>query len=98
MSLTAQQIEEIAVLARLDLTPEEKESYREQLSAILTYFEQLEMLDTAQVPSLPQFNSLENVLRTDEPLPSLGKDKLFKNSPATENEQFKTPAVFKTVD
>ncbi len=98
MSLTAQQIEEIAALARLALTPEEKESYREQLSAILTYFEQLEMLDTEQVPPLPQFNSSENVLRTDEPQPSLGKDKLFKNSPATENEQFKTPAVFKTVD
>ena len=98
MSLTPQQIEAIAVLARLELTPEEKESYLEQLSDILIYFEQLQELDTDHIVPLPQVNSSENVLRHDEPLPSLGKTKLFKNSPSTENEQFKTPAVFKMVD
>jgi len=98
MSLTPQQIEEIAALARLELTLEEKESYREQLSAILAYFEQLQTLDTEHVAPITQFDSSENVFRNDEPLPSLDKVKLFKNSPATEREQFRTPAVFRAVD
>ncbi|MEN8173043.1 MAG: Asp-tRNA(Asn)/Glu-tRNA(Gln) amidotransferase subunit GatC [Chloroflexota bacterium] len=98
MSLTKKEIEDIAVLARLELTSEEKESYREQLSAILAYFEQLQTLDTKDVPPLTQFDSEQNVLRKDEPLPSLEKDKLFKNAQAVEDEQFKTPAVFKTTD
>jgi aspartyl-tRNA(Asn)/glutamyl-tRNA(Gln) amidotransferase subunit C len=91
MSLTPQQIEEIAALARLELTPEEKESYREQLSAILSYFEQLQTLDTEHVAPITQFDSSQNVLRDDETLPSLNKVKLFKNSP-------ETPAVFKAAD
>ncbi|MBG7610583.1 MAG: Asp-tRNA(Asn)/Glu-tRNA(Gln) amidotransferase subunit GatC [Anaerolineae bacterium] len=98
MSLTSQQIEDIAALARLELTAEEKESYREQLSAILTYFDQLQQIDTEHVAVISQLNMTDYVLRNDEPQASLEKAKLFKNSPSIEKEQFKTPAVFKAID
>jgi aspartyl-tRNA(Asn)/glutamyl-tRNA(Gln) amidotransferase subunit C len=35
MSLTSEEVDHIALLARLELTPQEKEQYREQLSSIL---------------------------------------------------------------
>ena len=50
MTLTLEQVEHIANLARLDLTPEEKERYCQQLSAILAYFEQLQRVDTTGIP------------------------------------------------
>lgn len=95
MSLTQKQIEDIAALARLELTPEEKENYREQLSAILAYFEQLQTVDTEHISPFSQFDSTQNVLRDDLPQPSLAMAKLLKNVADTEQEQFKTPAVFK---
>jgi aspartyl-tRNA(Asn)/glutamyl-tRNA(Gln) amidotransferase subunit C len=98
MPLTKRQIEEIAILARLELTAEEKECYGEQLSAILIYFDQLQTIDTEHVAPLTQFDSMKNVLRDDEPQPSLDKTKLLKNARATECDQFKTPAVFKAAD
>jgi len=73
-------------------------SYLEQLSAILAYFEQLQTLDTKDVEPFTQPDSEQNVLRDDEPQPSLDKVKLFKNAGAVEGEQFKTPAVFRTDD
>ncbi len=45
MSLTPQDVEKIANLARLELTPAEKVQYLEQLSAILDYAEMLNELD-----------------------------------------------------
>ena len=46
MSLTKQQVEHIASLARLELTDQEKEKFTKELSSILDYFEQLKEVDT----------------------------------------------------
>ncbi len=51
MSLSQQEVEHIAKLARLELSEEQKELYREQLSAILDYVAKLRELDTKDVPS-----------------------------------------------
>ena len=50
MKLHREQVEHIAELARLTLSDEEKELYREQLSAILAHFERLQELDTDAIP------------------------------------------------
>ena len=50
MSLTLEEVEHIAGLARLELTDEEKARYREQLSAILDHVAKLQQLDTSDVP------------------------------------------------
>ena len=49
MPLTTKEVIHIARLARLNLTPEEIERYREQLSAILDHVAQLAELDTTGV-------------------------------------------------
>jgi len=93
MPLTIAEVEHIAALARLDLSAEETARYREQLSAILDYFSQLQDLDAAAIP--PTFGGLPegNRLREDEPRPSLPLDDLLSNAPQVEQEQFRVPPI-----
>lgn len=94
MSLTLQEVEHIARLARLELTDEQKSLYREQLSAILDYVAKLQELDTANVPPTAGGSVSQMPLRADEPRPGLGVDELLSNAPQKENNQFKIPPVF----
>ena len=61
MSLTLEQVKHIANLARLELTDEELSRYKGQLSAILDYFQQLEMLDTENVPPTANIADLQTM-------------------------------------
>ncbi len=94
MSLTLQDVEHIATLARLQLTDEQKQRYRGQLSTILEHVAKLQELDTRDVPPTTGGALTEMPLRADEPRPSLGTEALLKNAPDTEGNQFKVPAVF----
>ncbi len=94
MSLTLQDVEHIATLARLQLTDEQKQRYRGQLSTILDHIAKLQELDTRDVPPTTGGSLTEMPLRADEPRPSLDTDALLKNAPAKEGKQFKVPAVF----
>ncbi len=71
MTLTREQVEHVAHLARLKLSDEEIERYREQLSAVLDYVEMLNGLDTAAIPPTATVLPLRTVLRHDEPGPSV---------------------------
>jgi aspartyl-tRNA(Asn)/glutamyl-tRNA(Gln) amidotransferase subunit C len=94
MSLTLQEIEHIARLARLELTDEQKALYREQLSAILDYVAKLQELDTAHVPPTAGGSVSQMPLRADEPRPGLSLDQLLANAPQKQDGQFKVPPVF----
>jgi aspartyl-tRNA(Asn)/glutamyl-tRNA(Gln) amidotransferase subunit C len=93
MSLTLQEVEHIAKLARLDLSPAEKEQYREQLSAILDYAALLQDLDTAGIPPTASVLPARSVLRSDEVKPSLDTEELLRNAPQKSDRQFKVPPV-----
>lgn len=94
MSLTIEEVEHIAALARLALSDQEKNRYREQLSAILDYIAQLQSLDTSGIS--PTFSVLapRQALRPDEARPGLSLDELLHNAPETEEGQFRVPPVF----
>ncbi len=94
MPLTHQEVEHIAKLARLELTEDEKNRYREQLSAILDHVAQLQKLDTASIPPTASVFSGDSHLRPDQPRPGLTPEQLFKNAPDKEQGQFKIPPVF----
>ncbi|NCO80114.1 Asp-tRNA(Asn)/Glu-tRNA(Gln) amidotransferase subunit GatC [Candidatus Falkowbacteria bacterium] len=66
MKLSKQEIQGIAKLARLDLTEAELEKYGGQLSAVLSYINQLKEVDVKGVEPTAQVTGLENVLREDE--------------------------------
>ncbi len=94
MPLSIQEVEHIAKLARLELTDDEKNRYREQLSAILDHVAQLQKLDTASIPPMSSVFSGDSHLRADESRPPLTPQVLLKNAPNAEQDQFKVPPVF----
>lgn len=96
MSLTYEQIEHIAHLARLALKDEEKEKFRDQLSTILDYFEKLAKVDTKNVPIISQITDLKNVAREDEVrgCDSETRELLLKNMPMRDGDLLKVRAVF----
>ena len=93
MTLTIAQVEHIAQLARLDLTPQEKMRFGEQLSAILDYVARLQALDTSGIPPNASVLSARSVLRRDIVQPGLDKATLLRNAPEVEADQFRVPPV-----
>jgi len=93
MSLTLEQVEHIAKLAHLSLGPEEKALYREQLSAVLTYVQRLQELDTESIPPTACILPTHSVMRPDEPRPSMPREDLLSNAPASADGMFQVPAV-----
>lgn len=65
MKLELKEIEQIANLARLELTDEEKNMYADQLSVVFNYIEMLNEVDTSNVVETCQVTGLENVTRDD---------------------------------
>lgn len=65
MTLTKQEILHIAQLARLELSEEEVEKFRTQLSGILDYVGQLQKVDTKDIDPISQITGLQNVMRED---------------------------------
>lgn len=93
MTISREQVEHIAELAKLSLTDEELDTYAEQLSAILGYVEQLNELDTSAIPPTASVLPLQNVLRADEARPSLPNEAALRNAPDAAKEQFRVSAV-----
>ncbi len=79
-SLTIQDVERIARLANLELTPHEKQLFTRQLADILTYAEQVQAVDTTGVPATAHVNA-HGVERDDEPKPSLAVADAVANAP-----------------
>lgn len=94
MTLSIEEVEHIANLARLQLSPEELTRFREQLSAILEYVAHLQELDTDGVPPAAGSISGKSVLRDDQPRPGLSPQELLSNASQVEKGQFRVPPVF----
>ena len=93
MNLTLQDVEKIAALARLELSQDEKETYLEQLCAILEYAARLNLLDTEEVPPTTSAVTLQNVMREDVVEPSLSVEDVLFNAPESFQSQFLIQAV-----
>ncbi len=93
MALTLEEVRHIAYLARLRLTPEEEETYRQQLSAILDYAGRLAQVDTSAIPPTATVLPLTAPLRPDETRPCLPREKALANAPAAEEGMFRVPPV-----
>jgi aspartyl-tRNA(Asn)/glutamyl-tRNA(Gln) amidotransferase subunit C len=94
MPLSKEEVQHIASLARLELTVEEMDRYREQLSAILDHVASLQKLDTESIPPMSAVFSGASRLRSDESRPSLPPEQILGNTPHKADGQFKIPPVF----
>ena len=94
MSLQSEQVDHIADLARIELTTEERERFREQLSKILEYFQMLNELDTDDVRPTLNDGQSKKMHRSDEIIPGLKLDEVLENAPDFDLDQFRVPPVF----
>ena len=91
--LSRDQVLHVARLARLELSEEEIERMSEELSGVLDHFETFEELgDLADVPPTSHVVKVENVLRADEPRPSLPREVILAAAPDPAPDGFRVPS------
>jgi aspartyl-tRNA(Asn)/glutamyl-tRNA(Gln) amidotransferase subunit C len=86
-------VDHVARLARLALTPEERERFRRQLGLILEHAEKVGEVAAEDVPPTSHPIPRPNVLRPDDPQPSLTPEEALANAPAVEDARFKVPRI-----
>lgn len=89
--IDAVQVGHLAHLARLELTPEERETMGQDLNAILGYFEQLSAVDTTGMQEMQRPVALVNVLRDDKPGEVLGRGVVEALAPETQDGFVRVP-------
>ena len=83
----------MAVLARLDLTPDEQEQLAGQLGRILEYMDKLNELDTEDVEPLSHAVDVVNVLRPDRAVNQPQTEALLRNAPARDDDFLSVPKI-----
>lgn len=93
MKISRNEVEHVAMLARLELTEEELITNTEQLNSILEYAAMLEKLNTDDIKPTAHAVPLHNVLRQDQVKQSMERDKVLANAPDAEDGFFKVPRI-----
>lgn len=88
-------IQKVAKLANLKLTPEEEKEFDGQLNDILSYIDQLNKIDTSEVDPTAQVTGLKNQFRKDDLKTTLSQEEALSGTDKTHNGFFK---VGKLVD
>jgi aspartyl-tRNA(Asn)/glutamyl-tRNA(Gln) amidotransferase subunit C len=90
MSLSRKDVEELALLARLELAPAELDAMQAELATLLAHFDVIAQLDTTDVThAVPT----DLPLRADVPAPSLPASVALAGAPKREGDLFVVPAI-----
>lgn len=85
----------VGILAKLDLSPGEKEAAKKDMGSMLDYIDQLNELDTTGAEPMPHVFPVSNVFREDVVLNGDDRSNILKNAPEEKDGAFKVP---KTVE
>ena len=88
-----EQVHKVALLARLELSPEEEAQFTTQLGSILDYFAQLSELDVTGVQPTTRAIDVSNVTRSDDLQPYGEREAMLTNAPDQEGDFFKVPQI-----
>jgi aspartyl-tRNA(Asn)/glutamyl-tRNA(Gln) amidotransferase subunit C len=94
MALTLEEVKHIAELAHLELDEETLTHYKEQLSAILDYADQVQAVDTEEIPPTATVLPLRSVLREDVAGEPLDPGDALRNAPDELANCFFVPSIF----
>lgn len=92
-SLSEEEVEHIAWLARIKLSEEEKKLFTTQLNTIIEYFHILDEVDTEGVKPTLHVLDLTNVSREDAVKASMPKEAALANAPRKEKGYFKAQKI-----
>ena len=93
MKLTREEVQRVAMLAGLRLTPEDEDRLTEQLSNILQYVGKLNQLDTSGIEPFTHGVDIANPMREDAITNEPSADALLANAPEQENHFFQVPKI-----
>ena len=93
--IDGEMMEYIGILAKLDLTEEEKKKAAEDMEQMLDYVDKLNELDTEGVEPMTHIFPLHNVFREDVVTNGDCREDMLANAPGTKDGQYKVP---KTVE
>ncbi len=88
-------IEYVGILAKLELSREEREQAKKDMGRMLDYIDKLNELDTSGVEPMSHVFPVNNVFREDEVINGDDRESILKNAPAAKDGSFKVP---KTVE
>lgn len=93
MSVTKDDVQYMAHLARLELKDEEAEHLKEDMNKILGYIDKLEQLDTSDVDPLEHVTEEPADFRKDQAKKPISHEHALKNAPDADSDYFRVPRV-----
>lgn len=84
-------IEYVGILAKLELSGEEKEQAKADMGRMLDYIEKLNELDTEDTEPMTHLFPVTNVFREDEVTNADIREDILKNAPGVKDGMFKVP-------
>jgi aspartyl-tRNA(Asn)/glutamyl-tRNA(Gln) amidotransferase subunit C len=93
MKIDKSTVENIAHLARLELSESEKDKMVDDLSKILVWMEQLNEVDTENIEPLTHMSEAVNVFREDIANNQLSRERALFNAPQKDDTYFMVPKV-----
>ena len=88
-------MEYVGILAKLELSEEEKAAAKKDMESMLDYIDKLNELDTSGVEPMSHVFPVHNVFREDVVVNGDEHEKTLANAPAKKDNAFKVP---KTVE
>lgn len=93
MQITDETIEYVGILAKLELSDEEKEQAKKDMSDMLQYVSKLNELDTEGVEAMSHTFSVHNVFREDVVTNGNDRDNMLINAPEQKDGAYKVPKI-----
>ena len=93
--ISDEMIEYVGILAKLELSDEEKEQAKQDMGRMLDYIDQLNELDTSGVEPMSHVFPVENVFREDVVTNGDDRDEMLANAPESKDGAFKVPKTVK---
>ncbi len=94
MQITDETIDYVGILAKLELSPEEKEQAKKDMTNMLEYVGKLNELDTEGVEPMSHTFSVNNVFREDVVTNGDDRENMLANAPEKKDGAYKVPRTF----
>ena len=92
--ISDENIDYVGILAKLELSPEEKEQAKTDMGRMLDYIDKLNELDTTGVEPMSHVFPVQNVFREDVVTNGDESEKILKNAPGEKDNMFMVPRTF----
>jgi aspartyl-tRNA(Asn)/glutamyl-tRNA(Gln) amidotransferase subunit C len=94
MTITDETIDYVGILAKLELSGDEKEQAKKDMTNMLEYVSKLDELDTDGVEAMSHAFPVSNVFREDVVTNGDDRDNMLKNAPEAKDGCYKVPRTF----